>query len=107
MASTSGRKLNILVEGCCHGELPKIYASVLRMEQVRLMVLRVIFCSVSKFRVVSAVVVSVYQTDRHGPCLVRQRLSTQTVVAAVVFCLRVFPLSLNFLHYFVLVFIYV
>lgn len=28
------RKLNIVVEGCCHGELPTIYASVLRMEQV-------------------------------------------------------------------------
>lgn len=37
MASTSGRKLNIVVEGCCHGELPKIYASVHKMEQVRLM----------------------------------------------------------------------
>lgn len=35
MASTSGRKLNIVVEGCCHGELPKIYASVLKTEQVR------------------------------------------------------------------------
>lgn len=29
-----GRKLNIVVEGCCHGELPQIYASVQRMEQV-------------------------------------------------------------------------
>lgn len=36
MASTGGRKLNIVVEGCCHGELPKIYASVLKMEQVSL-----------------------------------------------------------------------
>lgn len=34
MASTGGRKLNIVVEGCCHGELPRIYASVLTMEQV-------------------------------------------------------------------------
>lgn len=34
MASTEGRKLNIVVEGCCHGELPKIYASVLKMQQV-------------------------------------------------------------------------
>lgn len=31
----NGRKLNIVVEGCCHGELPKIYASVQRMEQVK------------------------------------------------------------------------
>lgn len=38
MASTSGRKLNIVVEGCCHGELPNIYASVHKMEQVRLSV---------------------------------------------------------------------
>lgn len=29
------RKLNIVVEGCCHGELPKIYASVEKMERVR------------------------------------------------------------------------
>lgn len=28
------RKLNIVVEGCCHGELPNIYASVLKMQQV-------------------------------------------------------------------------
>ncbi|CAM9371145.1 unnamed protein product [Scytosiphon promiscuus] len=35
MASTGGRKLNIVVEGCCHGELPRIYASVLKMEQVQ------------------------------------------------------------------------
>lgn len=35
MASTSGRKLNIVVEGCCHGELPNIYASVQKMQQVR------------------------------------------------------------------------
>lgn len=28
------RKLNIVVEGCCHGELPNIYASVQRMEKV-------------------------------------------------------------------------
>lgn len=32
--------LNIVVEGCCHGELPKIYDSVLRMEQV----LSVMYC---------------------------------------------------------------
>ncbi|CAN0501897.1 unnamed protein product [Ectocarpus sp. 8 AP-2014] len=35
MAAPAGRrKLNIVVEGCCHGELPAIYASVLKMEQV-------------------------------------------------------------------------
>lgn len=28
------RKLNIVVEGCCHGELPKIYGSVQKMERV-------------------------------------------------------------------------
>ncbi|CAM9284057.1 unnamed protein product [Ectocarpus sp. 13 AM-2016] len=34
MAAPAGRrKLNIVVEGCCHGELPAIYASVLKMEQ--------------------------------------------------------------------------
>lgn len=32
--SGDGRKLNIVVEGCCHGELPNIYASVVKMEQV-------------------------------------------------------------------------
>lgn len=37
-----GRKLNIVVEGCCHGELPKIYASVLKMEQVFFVKFRVI-----------------------------------------------------------------
>eukprot|EP00752_Nemacystus_decipiens_P014837 g13209.t1 len=35
MATASGRKLNIVVEGCCHGELPKIYASVQKLEQVQ------------------------------------------------------------------------
>ncbi|CAM9984150.1 unnamed protein product [Ascophyllum nodosum] len=30
---SDGRKLNIVVEGCCHGELPIIYASVLKMQQ--------------------------------------------------------------------------
>ena len=38
-----GRKLNIVVEGCCHGELPKIYASVLKMQQV-ISFIFVIFC---------------------------------------------------------------
>ena len=33
---SDGRKLNIVVEGCCHGELPIIYASVLKMQQVPL-----------------------------------------------------------------------
>lgn len=28
-------KLNIAVEGCCHGELSEIYASVARMEEVK------------------------------------------------------------------------
>eukprot|EP00953_Heterococcus_sp_UTEX-ZZ885_P031558 16550-Heterococcus_DN1.PRE.2 len=28
-------KLNIVVEGCCHGELDKIYASIARMEQAQ------------------------------------------------------------------------
>ncbi|CAB1120964.1 unnamed protein product [Ectocarpus sp. CCAP 1310/34] len=36
MAAPAGRrKLNIVVEGCCHGELPAIYASVLKMEQIK------------------------------------------------------------------------
>lgn len=33
-APAGGRKLNIVVEGCCHGELPAIYASVHKLEQV-------------------------------------------------------------------------
>lgn len=32
----SGRKLNIVVEGCCHGELECIYASVLQIQKVLL-----------------------------------------------------------------------
>jgi hypothetical protein len=28
-------KLNIVVEGCCHGELDKIYASIARMEKAQ------------------------------------------------------------------------
>lgn len=39
----SGRKLNIVVEGCCHGELPKIYASVVKMEQVNFVIFHIFF----------------------------------------------------------------
>lgn len=44
--SGDGRKLNIVVEGCCHGELPNIYASVVKMEQVfrNFVIFRVLFC---------------------------------------------------------------
>ncbi|CAM9554255.1 unnamed protein product [Pylaiella littoralis] len=44
MASTGGRKLNIVVEGCCHGELPRIYASVQKMEQVQRIKVDLLIC---------------------------------------------------------------
>ncbi|CAN0558053.1 unnamed protein product [Ectocarpus sp. 12 AP-2014] len=44
MAAPAGRrKMNIVVEGCCHGELPAIYASVLKMEQVGALIVLLVF----------------------------------------------------------------
>lgn len=36
--------LNVVVEGCCHGELDKIYASVLRLEKEQGIIVDLLLC---------------------------------------------------------------
>ena len=93
MASASGRKLNIVVEGCCHGDLSRIYASVLKMEQVGLVV-----CIISGgAQLIWCCRCAVSRRPLRGP--VRWRYATPTVVGWTDYLLSLYT---NSLHYFVL-----